>query len=336
MSMKRAYYLFNPGRMSRKGNTLKFQPVTAEGEGKPRYLPVEGVSALYIFGSVDANSALYNFLGRKHIPVHFFDYYEHYTGSFSPREHLLAGQMLVNQTNAYRLKKRRLHLAGGLVEGATFNMLKNLKYYQARGRELADLIERIEALRPQIGTVAGVPELMGIEGNCRQLYYDAFPRIVPGYAWEGRRKRPPANELNALVSFGNALCYSVCLDGIYNSQLNPTVSFLHEPGVRRYSLALDVSEIFKPLLVDRLLFRMCNKRELSERDFDLVDDACFLSERGRKSFVTAWETKLKDGIQHRKLNRRVTYRHLIRLECYKIAKYVMKMEERYEPFHAWW
>jgi CRISPR-associated protein Cas1 len=159
---------------------------------------------------------------------------------------------------------------------------------------------------------------------------------VPGYAWEGRRKRPPANELNALVSFGNSLCYSVCLDAIYNSQLNPTISFLHEPGVRRYSLALDVSEIFKPMLVDRLIFRLCNKRELTERDFDFVDDACFLSERGRKTFVTAWEAKLKDGIQHRKLNRRVTYRHLIRLECYKIAKYVMKMEDSYEPFHAWW
>lgn len=334
--MKRAYYLFNPGRMSRKDNTLKFQPGADASSEKPRYLPVEGVSALYIFGSVDANSALYNFLGRKHIPVHFFDYYEHYTGTFSPREHLLAGQMLVNQTNAYRLSKRRLHLAGGFVEGATFNMLKNLKYYQARGREVGDLIERIELLRPQIETIKNVGELMGIEGNCRQLYYEAFPRIVPGYAWEGRRKRPPSNELNALVSFGNSMCYTVCLDAIYNSQLNPTVSFLHEPGVRRYSLALDVSEVFKPLLVDRLLFRMCNKRELTERDFDVVDDACFLSERGRKTFVAAWEKKLKDGIHHRKLNRRVTYRHLVRLECYKIAKYVMKMEEAYAPFHAWW
>lgn len=334
--MKRAYYLFNPGRMSRRDNTLKFIPVTEAGEQKARYLPVEGVSALYIFGSVDANSALYNFLGRKHIPVHFFDYYGHYTGTFSPREHLLAGQMLINQTNAYRLTKRRLHLAGGLVEGATFNMLRNLKYYQARGRELGDLITKIEQLRPAIRHATTVSELMGIEGNCRQQYYEAFPRIVPGYAWDGRRKRPPTNELNALVSFGNALCYSVCLDAIYNSQLNPTISFLHEPGVRRYSLALDLSEVFKPLLVDRLLFRMCNKRELAAGDFDLVDDACFLAERGRKNFVTAWEGKLKDGIQHRKLNRRVTYRHLLRLECYKIAKYVMKMEDQYEPFHAWW
>ena len=334
--MKRAYYLFNPGRMSRRDNTLKFTPTTEEAPSKARFLPVKDISALYVFGSVDANSALYNFLGQQHIPVHFFDYYDHYTGSFSPREHLLAGQMLLNQTNAYRLRKQRLHLAHGFVAGATFNMLRNLKYYQARGRELSSLIEQISSLRQQIPLVQDVPELMGVEGNCRQLYYSAFPLIVPGYAWEGRRKRPPSNELNALVSFGNCLCYTACLDAIYNSQLNPTISFLHEPGFRRYSLALDVSEIFKPLLVDRLLFRLCNKREIGPRDFELLDDACFLSERGRKTFVRAWEGKLKDGVHHRKLDRRVTYRHLIRLECYKIAKYIMKLEDQYTPFHAWW
>ena len=74
--MKKSYYLFNPGRMSRKDNTLKFVPVDENGrEHKPRYLPVEGVENLYIFGSVDANSALYNFLGKHQVAVHFFDYY---------------------------------------------------------------------------------------------------------------------------------------------------------------------------------------------------------------------------------------------------------------------
>ncbi|MEM7574049.1 MAG: type I-B CRISPR-associated endonuclease Cas1b [Bacteroidota bacterium] len=334
--MKRAYYLFNPGRMSRKDNTLCFQTENADLSTRPRYLPVEGVSALYIFGSVDANSALYNFLGRKQVPVHFFDYHQHYTGSFSPREHLLAGQVILNQTATYRRKQRRLHLATGLVDGATFNMLRNLKYYHGRGRELQPYLERLSALRRGIQRVKSVAELMGVEGNCRQLYYETFPQIMPGYEWQGRKKRPPRNELNALISFGNALCYTLCLDAIYHSQLHPTISFLHEPGYRRYSLALDLSEIFKPILVDRLIFRLCNKRELNERHFDLVDDACFLSERGRKIMVQAWEERLKTSIQHRKLERRVSYRRLVRLECYKLIKYIMKMESSYTPFHAWW
>jgi CRISPR-associated protein Cas1 len=68
--------------MSRKDNTLKFTPLDEHGiEGTPKYIPVEGVSGLYCFGALDANSALYNFLGKQQIAVHFFDYYEHYTGA---------------------------------------------------------------------------------------------------------------------------------------------------------------------------------------------------------------------------------------------------------------
>lgn len=91
--MKKSYYLFNPGRLSRKDNTLKFTPVDEEGrEDTPKFIPVESVSDLYVFGSLDANSALYNFLGKQNVNVHFFDYYEHYTGSFHPKEYLLAGK----------------------------------------------------------------------------------------------------------------------------------------------------------------------------------------------------------------------------------------------------
>ncbi|MCB0655648.1 MAG: type I-B CRISPR-associated endonuclease Cas1 [Saprospiraceae bacterium] len=336
--MKKAYYLFNPGRMSRKDHTLKFEPVAGE-DGilpKPRYLPVTGVSALYIFGSIDANSALYNFLGQQHIPVHFFDYYKHYTGSFSPKEYLLAGQMLIAQTDAYRSKKHRLRIARSLVEGATFNMLKNLRYYASRERNIESQLNQLKALREVLPIVNTIPELMGVEGNCRQIYYATFEEIVEGYAWEGRRKRPPLNELNALVSFGNSVCYTLCLDALYNSQLNPTVSYLHEPGTRRYSLALDMAEIFKPILVDRLIFKLCNRKELRAEHFEFIDDACFLSNSGRKVFVKAWEEKLQQSIHHRKLDRAVSYRHLVSLECYKLAKHLLNMDAEYEPFKTWW
>ncbi len=85
--MKKTYYLFNPGRLSRTDNTLKFTPVDEQNqELPPRYIPVESVEDLFVFGSLDANSALYNFLGKNDISVHFFDYYENYTGSYMPRD----------------------------------------------------------------------------------------------------------------------------------------------------------------------------------------------------------------------------------------------------------
>src|SRR5690606_23035903 len=173
--MKKTYYLFNPGRMSRKDNTLKFIPVDENGvEGKPKYIPVEGVSDLYCFGALDANSALYNYLGKEQIAIHFFDYYEHYTGSFMPKGYLLAGKMQVEQTKHYSSKMKRLAIAQKFVEGAAFNILKNLRYYQSRGKELSGFIEVIEDFCEAIFSTTDVETLMGIEGNIRQVYYQAF------------------------------------------------------------------------------------------------------------------------------------------------------------------
>lgn len=335
--MKKPYYLFNPGRMARRDNTLKFTAFDELGkEQKPRYLPVEGIEALYIFGSIDANSALFNFLGKQRIPVHFFDYYEHYTGSFQPREYLLAGKMQVEQTRAYLQGRRRMHIARQLVESASFNMLKNMRYYENRGREMASLIEALEGLREGIADAPDVPALMGVEGNCRQVYYQSFEHIITDFPMNGRSKQPPSNEVNALVSFGNMMCYSLALDMIYHTQLNPTISFLHEPGARRYSLALDLAETFKPILVDRTIFKLLNRRELQAKHFEQRLKGCFLKDNGRKIFINSFEERLRETIKHRSLNKKVSYKRLVLLECYKLAKYILKMEEEYRAFKIWW
>lgn len=336
--MKKTYYLFNPGRMSRRDNTLKFTPVDEHGrEGAAKYIPVEGVSDLFCFGSLDANSALYNFLGKAGIAVHFFDYYEHYTGSFQPKEYLLAGKMQIEQTKRYVDKKKRMEIARKFVSGAAFNMGKNLKYYINRDKTgLSPILEVMESFGELIDNANAVDELMGIEGNIRQTYYKAFDSIISGdFQMENRSKRPPKNEINALISFGNMLCYTLCLSQIYHTQLNPTISFLHEPGYRRYSLALDIAEIFKPLLVDRIIFRVLNKKEIQSKDFDHQVNSCVLKESGRKTFVRIWEERINETFKHPVLKRSVTYKHLVKLECYKLTKHILGMEE-YIPFKTRW
>ena len=177
--MKKTFYLFNPGMLERKDNTLKFTPCADDGErpdanAQSRYLPVEDISEFYVFGSLRANSALFNFLGQKDIAMHFFDYYENYTGSFMPRDSLLSGKMLLAQTSHYQNQKKRMAIARKFIEGAAYNMVKNLQYYNRRGKDMEDIMELMNKLSAQIPDMQTTEELMGIEGQIRQygLLYD--------------------------------------------------------------------------------------------------------------------------------------------------------------------
>lgn len=338
--MKKTYYLFNPGILERKDNTLKFTPVaedeTASHETvQARYLPIEDISEFYVFGSLKANSSLFNFLGQKDIAVHFFDYYENYTGSFMPKDSLLSGRMLLAQTSFYQNPRKRIVIAQRFIEGASYNMIKNLQYYNRRGRDMDNIIKVISDLSQQIQISKNVPELMGIEGQIRQHYYEAFNEIIQDFEMDSRTKQPPQNEVNALISFGNMVCYTLCLRAIHQTQLNPTISYLHTPGERRYSLALDIAEIFKPIIVDRVIFKLLNRKELQEKHFDKKLNKCLLNISGKKIFVKALDDKLQETIQHRSLHRSVSYKHLIKLECYKLAKHLLAIEE-YKPFKMYW
>lgn len=328
--MKKTYYLLNEGRLSRRDKVLCFE---AEGK-KAKYLPIETVDELYCFGALDANSNLFNYLGQQGIHLHFFDYYENYTGSFAPREYLLAGKMLVEQTKAYLNPSKRLELAKQLLAGAVWNMLHNLKYYHRRERDLSAELTSVTSLHQSLlcysGDMAG---LMGLEGNIRQAYYAAFDAILHDtpLVMGARSRRPPLNEVNALISFGNSLCYVLCLRCIYRTQLNPTLSFLHEPGYRRYSLALDLAEVFKPLLVDRLIFRLVNRKQIQEKHFERSSNGCFLLETGRRIFLEEWDKMLQETTFQKSLNKHVSYRHLVRIECYKLAKDILGIGT-YMPF----
>lgn len=338
--MKKTFYLFNPGVLERKDNTLKFTPVSDDGEitssdAQSRFLPIEDISEFYVFGSLRANSSLFNFLGQKDIAVHFFDYYENYTGSFMPRDSLLSGKMLLAQTSCYQDKKKRLVIARKFIEGAAYNMIKNLKYYNRRGKDMEDIIRPVENLSKQICSTSSVEELMGIEGQIRQYYYEAFNLIINDFEMAGRSKQPPQNEVNALMSFGNMVCYTLCLRAIHQTQLNPTISYLHKPGERRYSLALDIAEIFKPIIVDRVIFRVLNRKEIQTKHFEKKMNKCLLNVSGKKIFIKAIEDRLQETIQHKSLKRSVSYRHLVKLECYKLAKHLLSIEE-YKPFKMYW
>ena len=331
--MSRNYYITQPGRLRRKDNTLYLEPENA----RRIPIPVEDVDALYFYGELDLNTRLLNFLAQKHIAFHVFNYYGYYSGSYYPREYLNSGSLLVKQVQNYEKNAKRMSLAHEFVASVGFNMLRLLRYHTNRGKDCSTQIQAIETLLTEARTAKNTNALMGYEGSIRDIYYTAFNTILELESpLETRTRRPPSNPINAAISFGNSLIYAACLTEIYRTQLNPTISFLHEPGDRRFSLSLDLAEIFKPLIVDRIIFRLFNRRQLNEsKHFQTEVGACYLNETGRKLFIAAFDEQLKQTVSHRKLKRHVSYQRLIRLECYKLIKHLVDMEP-YQALRPWW
>ncbi|OWT33620.1 subtype I-B CRISPR-associated endonuclease Cas1 [Methanobrevibacter sp. 87.7] len=319
---KKNYYLLSEGILKRKENTIYF--VNKKGK-KP--LPINKVYSVYAYGQITISSQVINLFAKEGIPIHFFNYYGFYNGSFYPRESLLSGDLLIKQAEHYLNFSKRLKLAKLFVEGSAKNILKVLSYYKIDNNIKNTLKELKDAKR--------ITEVMNVEGRIRSEYYNYFDDILPEeFKMEGRSK-PPKNMVNSLISFGNSLMYSTVLSEIYNTQLNPTISYLHEPSERRFSLSLDLSEIFKPILVDRIIFYLVNKKMITKKDFNQDLNCCLLNDKGRKTFIKEYNKRLEKTIKHKDLGRKVSYQRLIRLEAYKLKKHFLGME-MYSPFVIWW
>lgn len=327
--MSKDYYIFSNGRLKRKENTIAFE----DEQGNRKSLPIEEVERLHLFGEIDLNTKLLTYISQYATILNFYNYYGFYTGSYIPRKKNVSGILVVKQSSAYLNHDKRLYMAKCFIDSAVHHILRNLRNYKDKTEKI---INEIEIERSNVYRANEIDELMGAEGRIRRQYYNSFNKILKNsFNFEKREKRPPTDPVNALISFGNSLMYTAILGEVYQTQLDPTISYLHEPSTRRYSLTLDLSEIFKPLIVDPIIFYMINNRMINEDDFDINEGVCYLNDVGKKKFIREYEKKMMTTVRHRSLNRNVSYKSFIKLECYKIIKYLIE-DEPYKPLKAWW
>lgn len=328
-------YITKPGRLKRRQNTLFFIYKENGGELK-KSIPITAIDSIFALSELDFNTKLFNFLSQNKISVHFFNYYGYYTGSFYPRKYLVSGFLVVKQVKHYLNKRKRLGLAKEFVKGAIHNSYKNLYQYKKQGKKVEENLKALSGLLKEIEKVDSLEYLMALEGNAKDWYYKAFGSFLgENFKVEKRVKRPPDNMINSLISFGNSLVYSLCLSQIYHTQLDPSVSFLHQPGERRYSLALDIADVFKPVLSDRLIFKLINNNMINEKHFLKELNFVYLNDKGRRLFIEEFEKRLETTVKHQRLNRNVSYRHLVRLECYKLIKHLVGDKE-YSSYKSYW
>ncbi len=294
--MKKDYYLFTSGELSRKDYNL----LLLDKDGKKHIIPIETVDNIFCYTSFNINTDLLHYLGDCDINVHFFDYYNNYKGSFTGKGLLHSGNTHVKQALHYIDNGKRLYLAKQFISSAMWSIHKNMLEY--------DIDSEYDKYKEMLDSCNDVNSIMGIEGSFRKKYYENFDNMIKFLKFEKRTKQPPLNELNALISFGNSLCYSYCLNAIKQTYLNSTISFLHECGDRRHSLCLDLAEIFKPIIIDRSIFKLVNKRSLTSEHFEKTDTFCYLNEKGKKIFVKEIEDKLNTTFFYRNVGRNISYK----------------------------
>lgn len=321
-------YIFSKGDLSRQDFSIKYK-----NEKGNFYLPIQKVKELYCFNDITLSTKLLEVLARAGIIVNFFNYYGNYVGSFYPKESLISGSLVVRQAIIYTTNREKI--AKSIVMGIANNIYYTLYHYYRHGiKELKPLLDFYKKdVCDILRKVNSIKEILSVEGRIWAEFYNSFQYFLPNeFLMNKRVRRPPDNPMNALVSFGNTLLYTKTIAQLYTTHLDQTISFLHEPSESRFSLSLDLSEVFKPILVYKTIFELVKNKKLKvEKHFDSKYNYALLNDEGKKLFIDAFEDRINQTFLHTKLKRQVSYKHAIKLDGYKLVKYILEDKE-FKPF----
>lgn len=357
--MKSAVYLFDPVRLHRKNNTI-FMDWKSAGEvsyrsevvqdmlgaslneeiiptwtGNPKYLPIERVMSITTFAHANLDTTFLAFMNSHEIPIHVFNASGKYVGSFANEFNRLHGKIMVEQIGHYMNLGHRLILAKELTHGTVHNLKRTASYYIKRKNLTESLLDNFNVALNRIDNADSIDQLRGFEGISRSAWYDIMKQSQGIFSFDTRDFRPAINEMNSLISFTNALLYTAVYTEIAITQLHPGIGFVHETGANKHPLVYDLADVFKPIITDSLVLALINKSIVSHDDFESSLNNYYLTPQGRFKVVRMFESKLRTTVYHRRLKKHVSYRHLIRLESYKLIKHIMGVSN-YEAFKFWW
>lgn len=324
------YHIIQDGVLNKKDYSLLF-----ENEEEKHHIPVETVEQLNIYSNVTISSGVLATLANKNIRCGFFNKYGYLEGYFIANRHNSRADVLLSQCKLYTDSQKRFQVAKDMEIASVHNMRSNIRYYEKKKQDapLKEVEHFLSESIVSLNQAKSHEELMLIEARAKQQYYQAFNYILgqEEFLFTKRTKRPPKDCINALISFGNTLLYNQVLQIIWKTSLEPQIGIVHATNRRSYSLNLDFADIYKPIIVDRIIFSMINLRRLNAKE-DFVqneDGGIYLSKRGKKIFIEEFENKLQDEITFK--GKKYTYKQLMEWEVRQFQKYV-EGEDKYKPY----
>lgn len=316
-----------PGARVRK----EAETLVVETDEGATTVPLIDVSEVALYGPVSVTTPALHELMRREIPVAW-----HSTGGWLMGHTAGAGTKNVGVRAAqFALAadaQRSRCLAAGLVAAKIRNQ-RTLLRRNWKGMEgdaaLADALDRLKRLAEAAPHAHDTPRLLGTEGEAAAVYFALFAQLIAsdkagigGFGFEARNRRPPADPVNALLSFAYALATRLFLGALVSAGFDPYQGFYHRPRHGRPALALDMMEPFRPLLCDSTVLMVINNGEVGPGSFVTNGPACALTPADRKALIAAWERRLDQETTHPVFGYRVSMRRLVAVQCRLLARHV--------------
>ncbi|MGQ4646190.1 type I-D CRISPR-associated endonuclease Cas1d [Lyngbya aestuarii] len=299
-------------------------------------IPLIKIDGVVVLGRATVSPAVVKELLERHIPLSFLTGNGKYLGRLQPE---MTKNIFVRkaQWQAIGETEQAIHVVRGFVRG-------KLKNYRSallrREREFTQLdlqagITRLEDAIAPINTTTSINSLRGLEGAGSAAYFGCFNQLIRGseFEFKTRRRRPPTDPVNALLSFGYSLLRHDVQSAVNIVGFDPYLGYLHVERYGRPSLALDLMEEFRPLVVDAVVVSAVNRKFLKLTDFtsEPVSNAVSLTSEGLKVFLRLYEQKKQSKFKHPVLKRQCTYQEAFEIQARLLGKYLMGEIEKYPP-----
>ncbi|MBR2216152.1 MAG: CRISPR-associated endonuclease Cas1 [Selenomonadaceae bacterium] len=310
--------------------------VATYADGTRHTLPAETVESITFLTRAHISTYCMEECLKRGIPVAFFSKGGRYYGRLVSTVH--ANAALQRQQSRLYDTDFSIELARRIIAAKVRNqMTVARRYARARSAKMDDAEGELLRYLTKIPTLDTIEEIMGYEGQSAKVYFAALSKLIdPAFAFRGRSRRPPRDPFNSLISLGYSILMNEIYNEIENKGLNPYFGFIHRDAERHPTLASDLLEEWRAVLIDSTAMSLLNGHELSESHFRLGDDehpGCFLTRDGFKIYIKKLEQKLKARAKYlRYIDNAVTFRRAIALQIGKLAEAIREEDASgYEP-----
>jgi CRISPR-associated protein Cas1 len=323
--------------------SLDGENIVILSEGKEKFrVPVHNIESIVCFGYLGASPALMGFCAKKGVGLCFLNPYGKFLARVSGGVY---GNVLLRkeQYRVSTIEDDCVPIAINCITGKLVNSMvvidRGIRDHDQKVDVMAlkRVLSSIKKSTNSLQNCKTLEEIRGIEGDCAKAYFEVFDELVliqkDTFFMNNRNKRPPTDNLNAMLSFLYTLLAHDIQSALETVGLDPYVGFLHKDRPGRPSLALDIMEEFRSFFVDRLALSLINRRQVTSKGFTIKESGgVMMNNQTKKDILTAWQKRKQEIITHPFLNEKINVGLLPYVQALLLARYLRRDIDAYPPF----